>query len=276
MPRFASFLLATCAVAAASLAQSAEVAVLSGGAMKSGLVEAMGAWEKRTGNTVKATYAPAGEILKRLAAGERYDIVVMPVENFEALERDGIVAPGARRALAGVSIGVAVKKGAPVPDISTPEAVKRMLVEAKSVTYMDPTRGTSGKFVDEVMLPKLGVRDAVRAKTRFGEGGMIAEKVARGEVEVALHQYTEILPVEGVTPVGLLPPELQKVSVYTGAVTRTASAPGEAAALLDFLASAEGRRPLPRARLRSALSAAREQRRGPVSTPVQRPRRSAE
>jgi len=153
----------------------------------------------------------------------------------------GDLRPGGRRALAGVAIGVAVRKGAPVPDISTPESVKRMLVAAKSVTYMDPTRGTSGMFVDEVMLPKLGVRDEVRAKTKFGEGGMIAEKVARGEVEVALHQMSEILPVEGVTPVGVLPPELQKVSIYTGAVTRVATAPAEASALLDFVASAEGR-----------------------------------
>jgi molybdate transport system substrate-binding protein len=180
-------------------------------------------------------------MLKRLAAGERYDVVIMPVENFDALERDGLVAPGGRRPLAGVSIGVAVKKGAPVPDISTPDAVKRLLVDAKSLTYMDPTRGTSGKFVDEVVLPRLGVRDAVRAKTTFGEGGMIAEKVARGEVEIAIHQFTEILPVEGVTPVGLLPPELQKVTLYTGAVTRAAAAPGEAGALLEYLASAEAR-----------------------------------
>lgn len=234
--------MSACAIAPGA-AQAADVAVLSGGAMKSGLVEALASWEKKTGHRVKATYAPAGEILKRLAAGERYDIVIMPVENFDALERDGVVPPGARRPLAAVSIGVAVKKGAPVPDISTPEAVKRLLLDARSVTYMDPTRGTSGKFVDEVVLPKLGVRDQVRAKTRFGEGGMIAEKVARGEVEVALHQYTEILPVEGVTPVGVLPPELQKVSIYTGAVTRAATAPAEAAALLDFLASAEGRQP---------------------------------
>jgi molybdate transport system substrate-binding protein len=242
--RFASSLaIASLALFALPVARAAEVAVLSGGAMKSGLSDAIPAWEKRTGHKVKATYAPAGEILKRLAAGERYDVVIMPVENFDALERDGVVAPGGRRPLAGVAIGVAVKKGAPVPDISTPEAVKRLLVEAKSVTYMDPTRGTSGKFVDEVMLPKLGVRDAVRAKTRFGEGGMIAEKVARGEVEVALHQFTEILPVEGVTPVGVLPPELQKVSIYTGGVTRAATAPAQAGALLDFLASAEGRKP---------------------------------
>ena len=81
--------------------------------------------------------------------------------------------------------------------------------------------------------------DEVRAKTKFGEGGMIAEKVASGEVEIAIHQYTEILPVQGVTPVGLLPPELQKVTVYTGALT--ASASPAAASLLDFLASASAR-----------------------------------
>ncbi len=216
---------------------AAEVVVLSGGAVKLAFTEAAAAWEKKTGHRVKATFAPAGEMQKRLAAGERYDLVIMPAENLPALERGGVLAAGPHKPIAGVSIGVAVKKGAPVPDLSTPEAVKRLLVGAKSLTYMDPTRGTSGKHVDEVVLPKLGVRDEVRAKTTFGEGGMIAEKVARGEVEVAIHQYTEILPVEGVTPAGLLPPELQKVTIYTGALTRTAASPAEAGALLDFLAT---------------------------------------
>jgi molybdate transport system substrate-binding protein len=99
---------------------AAEIAVLSGGAMKSGFVEAAAAWEKRSGNTVKMTYAPAGEMMKRLRSGERYDLVVIPVENFDALESDAIVAPGSRRAIAGVSIGVAVKKGAPVPTFPRP------------------------------------------------------------------------------------------------------------------------------------------------------------
>ena len=241
--RFSSVLPVLVLSLCAENAKAAEVVVLSGGAMKSGFVEAAAAWEKRSGNKVKVTYAPAGEMMKRLRAGERFDLVVIPVENFDALEADAIVAPGSRRPIAGVSIGVAVKKGAPVPDISTSEAVKRLLVDAKSVTYMDPARGTSGKFVDEVMLPKLGVRDAVRAKTKFGEGGMIAEKVASGEVEIALHQFTEILPVEGVTPVGLLPPDLQKVSVYTGAVTRASASAVEAAGFLDYLTSSEGRAP---------------------------------
>jgi len=224
----------------ATTASAAEITVLSGGAVKTAFTEAAAAWEKRTGHKVKATFAPAGEMQKRLAAGERFDIVVMPAENLPALERDGVVVAGSRRPIAGVSIGVAVKKGAPVPDISSAEAVKRMLLQAKSLTYMDPTRGTSGKFFDEVVLPRLGVRDVVRAKTTFGQGGMIAEKVASGEVELAVHQMTEILPVEGVTPVGPLPPELQKLTIYTGALTR-ASTSAEAKALLDFLVSAEAR-----------------------------------
>src|SRR5205823_378686 len=135
-----------------------------------------------------------------------------------------------------------VKKGAPVPDISTPDAVKQVLLAAKSVTYMDPERGTSGKHFDQTVLPRLGIRDEVRAKTTLGEGGYIAEKVARGEVEIAFHNLTEILPVEGVTLVGLLPAELQRATVYSGAVLKGARAPAEAQALLDYLASAEGRK----------------------------------
>jgi molybdate transport system substrate-binding protein len=224
---------------AAGAAFAAEVTVLSAGAVKSGFTEAAAAWEKQSGNVVRATFAPAGEIAKRLAAGERFDLVIVPSENLAAFERDGVVARGSQRPIAGTSIGVAVKKGAPLPDISTADAVKRLLVGAKSLTYMDPTRGTSGKYVDEVVLPRLGVRDEVRAKTKFGEGGMIAEKVANGEVELAIHQYTEILPVQGVTAVGVLPPELQKVTIYTGALTRSSSP--AAASFLDFLASASAR-----------------------------------
>jgi molybdate transport system substrate-binding protein len=107
---------------------------------------------------------------------------------------------------------------------------------------MDPTRGTSGKHFDEVVLPTLGVRDAVRAKATLGEGGFIAEKVARGEVEIAFHQMTEMLPVAGVTIVGPLPDELQKLTVYAGAVMKSAKNPAPAQGLLDYLVSAEGRK----------------------------------
>ena len=235
-----SSMLAVLAFVACIDATAAEVSVRSAGAVRTAFTEAAVQWEKQTGHRVKATFAPAGDIMKRLAAGERFDLVILPQENFAALESQGLaVRPG--RAIAAVGVGVAVRAGTPLPDLSSPEAVRRLLQGARSVTYMDPTRGTSGKFVDEVVLPKLGIRDEVRAKTVFGEGGYIAEKVARGEVDVAIHQYTEILPVKGVS-VGLLPPELQKTTVYGGAVTKAAAAPREAQALLDELAGPSGRK----------------------------------
>jgi molybdate transport system substrate-binding protein len=223
-------------------ATAAEVTVMSGGAVKSAFTDATAAWEKKSGHTVNAAFAPAGDLRRKVAAGEVTDIIVVPEENFPELERAGAIDVSTRRALGAVAMGAAVKKGAPLPDISTPEALKRTLTEAKSLTYMDPARGTSGKHFDESVLPRLGIRDAVRAKATLGEGGFIAEKVARGEVEIAFHQMTEMLPVAGVTVVGPLPPELQKVTVYSAAVMKGAKNPKEARALLDYLVSPEGRK----------------------------------
>ena len=217
-----------------------EVAVMSGGAVKSAFSDAAASWQRKSGNTVNATYAPAGDLRKKIAAGERADILIIPVENFAAL--DSAIDVSTRRDLAGVSIGAAVRQGAPVPDISTAEKLKAVLLSVKSLTYMDPERGTSGKHVDETVLPRLGIRDAVRAKATLGEGGYIAEKVARGEVELAIHTVTEIAPVAGVTIIGLLPPELQKTTIYSGVVMKGAKNPKEAEALLDYLASPEGRK----------------------------------
>jgi molybdate transport system substrate-binding protein len=234
--------MAICAAAGIAVASATEVKVMSGGAVKSAFTAAAQSWEQRSGNRVDAAFAPAGDLRKKLDAGETADIVILPVENLAPLEASGVVDAATRRELGGVAMGAAVRKGAPVPDISTPEALKRTLLEAKSLTYMDPARGTSGKHFDETVLPKLGIRDQVRAKATLGEGGFVAEKVARGEVEIAFHQITEMLPVAGVTIVGPLPDALQKVTVYAGAVTRNARHPAEARALLDYLVSPEGRK----------------------------------
>jgi molybdate transport system substrate-binding protein len=234
----ASLILAGCA----TVSEPRTVTVLSGGAVKSALTDAIAAWERASGHKVAATFAPAGDMRKKIAAGEVYDIVVIPVENLPDLERAGAIDPASRRDLAGVSMGAAVRAGARVPDISTPEALRKTLTEAKSLTYMDPAIGTSGRHFDEAVLPKLGVRDEVRAKTQFGKGGYIAEKVASGEVEIAFHNLTELKPVAGVTLVGPLPDSLQKVTIYSGTVMKAAKQPREASQLLEFLRSAEGRK----------------------------------
>jgi len=238
--------LAWCVGAAMGLASveatAVELTVMSGGAVKTAFIAAVEAWERESGNKVNAVFAPAGELRKKVAAGEVADILIVPSENLAEYEKSGAIAPETRRDLGAVAMGAAVRQGAKVPDISTPEALARTLSEAKSLTYMDPTRGTSGKHFDEVVLPKLGVRDAVRSKTTFGESGMIAEKVARGEVEIAFHQMTEMLPVKGVTIVGPLPESLQKTTVYSGVVMKGAKNPREAQALLAYLASPMGRK----------------------------------
>lgn len=137
----------------------------------------------------------------------------------------------------------AVREGAPRPDISTPEALRRALTEAKSVTYMDPARGTSGKHFDEQVLPALGVRDAVRAKAKLGQGGSVAEKVAAGEAEIGFQQITELLPVKGVTVLGPIPDALQKRTTYSAVLARSPAHAAAARALLDYLASTAGRQP---------------------------------
>jgi molybdate transport system substrate-binding protein len=230
------------ALFACAASWAADITVMSAGAVKSAFTPATEAWSKDTGNKVEPTWAPAGDLRRKIAAGERADILIIPAEHFAALEREGAIDPATRRDLAVSSMGAGVKKGAPVPDISTPEKLKETLLAAKSITYMDPGIGTSGKHFDETVLPKLGIRDAVRAKTTLGEGGFIAEKVANGEVQIAFHQITEMLPVPGVTIVGPLPDALQKVTVYAGAVARNAAHPAEARALLDYLNSPEGRK----------------------------------
>jgi molybdate transport system substrate-binding protein len=115
--------------------------------------------------------------------------------------------------IARVGIGVAVNEHAPSPDISTVEAFKTALLAAKSIVYIDPKVGTSGKHVAEV-LQRLGIAEQVNAKARLGQGGYIVEPVGKGEIELGIHQISEIMPVKGVKLVGELPKELQKYTTY--------------------------------------------------------------
>jgi molybdate transport system substrate-binding protein len=219
-------------------ANGAEILVLSGGAAQSPLKAAVPAFEARSGHKVSFTFAPAGEIAKRVAAGEVYDLLIMPDENVASYEKQGKVVPGSRAPLGKVGIGVAVHEGAPSPDISTPEAFKQALLAAKSIVYIDPARGTSGKHV-AVVLQNLGIAEQVNAKAKLGSGGYVVAPVGRGEIELGVHQITEILPVPGVKLVGPLPPALQKWTTYTAVAMPGSKSPDAARALVAYLTSRE-------------------------------------
>jgi molybdate transport system substrate-binding protein len=203
---------------------SQELRVLSGGAAKS-LVDPLAASFK--GGVVKVDYQPMGRLVKSLEEGAEVDMVIVTEETLPGLERQRRVERGAKP-IARVGIGVAVNERAPSPDISTVDAFKRTLLAAKSVVYIDPKVGTSGKHVAEV-LARLGISDEINRKSRLGQGGYIVEPVGRGEIELGIHQISEILPVKGVKLVGELPKELQKYTVYVAVPVK------QSRTVLDFI-----------------------------------------
>lgn len=131
------------------------------------------------------------------------------------LARKGIAATGTRTVLARVGIGVAVREGAALPDISTPEALKQTLLAAKSLVYVDPAKGGTSGIHFAGVLQRLGIAEAVKGKTTLLPGGYVVELVAKGEIELGVHQISEILAVKGVRLVGPLPRELQKITIFT-------------------------------------------------------------
>ncbi len=216
-----------------------ELRVLSGGAAKS-LVEPLAKSFARA--KVEVRYQPMGPLAESLAQGAEVDLVVVTEEALPRLERANLVKPGAKP-IARVGIGVAVNEKAPLPDIATVDAFRRTLLAAKSVVYIDPKVGTSGKHVAEV-LERLGIAAEVNAKARLGQGGYIVEPVGRGEVELGIHQISEILPVKGVKLAGPLPPELQKYTTYVAAPARESRL---ALDFIDHLSGPQARALLPQA-----------------------------
>jgi len=216
--------------------------VLSGGAAKS-LVDPLAA--SFPGAKVDMQYQPMGRLTESLAQGAKVDLVIVTEETLPRLEKEGRVRPGARP-IARVGIGVAVHESAPSPDISTVEAFKSTLLAAKSVVYIDPKVGTSGKHVAEI-LQRLGIAEQVNKKATFGQGGTITEPVGRGEIELGIHQISEILPVKGVKLAGPLPAELQKYTVYVALPVTQSS---KQRAVSDFIRHLTG--PAARERLAQA------------------------
>jgi molybdate transport system substrate-binding protein len=208
----------------------------SGGAVKSGLIPAIELYRRQAGVGVGVEFLPMGPLQERLAADALPDGVILTREVLDKAAADGRVA-GPTTEIGRVAIGVAVHEMAPVPDISSPEALKRALLAARSLVYIDPRRGTIGKQV-ALVLERLGIAEAVNAKAVLGQGGSVVEPVARGEVELGIHQITEILNLPGVRFAGPLPDPLQKETVYLGAASATTRHGSEIQAFFSFLRTA--------------------------------------
>jgi molybdate transport system substrate-binding protein len=215
-----------------------EVTLIAPGGIRAAINELIPGFERKTGMTVKATFGSGGGTHQQVVRGEPFDVPVVQPPYQDVLD-SGNVAGDTATPLASVAVGVAVRQGAPKPDISTPEAVKRMLLAAKSIAFPNAARGAAAGVSFEETLKKLGIYEQMQPKIKPAQGGAGAMKmVANGEVEIGLTFLSEMTE-PGIDVVGALPAEISTPTKLVGFVSRHAKDPAAARALLEYLSSRE-------------------------------------
>ena len=227
----------------AGSAGAAEVRVMISGGLSAAYNALVPEFERQTGNKVLTAYGPsmgttANAIPVRLERGEPADVLILVGYALGDLIKQGKVVADSRVDLVKSPIGVCVKSGATKPDISSADSLKRALLAAKSVAYSD---SASGVYVSTEMFAKLGITEAMKGKARQIPATPVGEIVARGEAEIGLQQIAELKPVAGIDIVGPLPPDLQKITVFSAGIASVSKEPEAGKALIKFLASPAAR-----------------------------------
>ena len=229
----------TLLLACANFAAAAEVNVAATAGFASAYKVLGPEFEKSTGNTLNTVWGPSmgdtpNTIPHRLERGENIDIVIMVGKSLDKLVAEGKIEPDSTMVLARSRVALAVRAGAPVPDISTVEALKQTLLNAKSIAYSDSASGT---YVSKVMIPKLGLADALKDKIHMVPAEPVGNVVARGEAEMGFQQLSELKPIQGIQLVGLIPDDVQVVTLFSAGIVKGAKNREGAQALLQFLSS---------------------------------------
>jgi molybdate transport system substrate-binding protein len=220
-------------------ASGEEIRVMTSGAFTAAYLEVTPQFERSTQNKVVTSYGASmgnapDSIPMRLERGEAVDVVILARPALDELVKQGKVIAGSRVDLVRSSIGMAVRAGARKPDISSVEALKRTLLEVKSIAY---SASASGVYLSTEMFQRLGIADQIAGKCKRIANEPVGAVVARGEAEIGFQQISEILPVKGADYAGPLPPEVQKVTVFSAGVATSSKHPDGAKALIQFLAS---------------------------------------
>jgi molybdate transport system substrate-binding protein len=221
-------------------AAAAEIQVIASAAFREVYLELVPQFEQMHKQKVVASFSSSPDIMKRAKSGESVDIFILASSSVDELIKLGKVVPGSRVDLAKSGTGIAVRAGAPKPDVSSSDAVKRALLAAKSISY---SGGASGAYITE-LFRRMGIADELKPKLRQAPLGVpVGELIARGEVEIGLHQMSELLPVAGIDILGPLPADIQQFTVFSARVSTAAKALDAAKELVKFL-TAPGTVPL--------------------------------
>ena len=224
---------------AGSETQAVELKILATGSMAEPLKKLGEQFTHNTGHTLSFSLGTTGVVLNKLKSSEKADVIVISAEAADVLQKDGRLIAATRGDVANSLLGVAVKSGATAPDISTPDAFKRAVLAARSISYPDPALGaTSGVYI-ESLFQRLNIAGEAKRKTTVKPiGAQVADAVAKGEIELGLTFLSELVPNKGVTLVGPFPDAIQNPTLYTaGVMSETAN--GDAArAFVAFITSA--------------------------------------
>jgi len=225
---------------ASPIAHAADIYVMSSGGFTEAYKQLTPEFERSTGHKVRSSYGASmggapDSIPSRLGRDEPADVVILAAPALDALIAAGLVRAGSRVDLVRSSIGMSVKAGAPKPDISSMEAFKRTLLEAKSIAY---SASASGTYFSTAMLKNLGIAEQVLPKTKRIVSERVGTAVARGDAEIGLQQISELLPLPGLDFLGPIPAEVQLVTVFSAGIATNSKSPEEAQQLIKYLSSA--------------------------------------
>jgi molybdate transport system substrate-binding protein len=226
------------AVFASAQASAAELRVMATGSMAEPLKELGEQFTHNTGNAIFFSLGTTGVVMNKIKSGEKSDVIVISVEAADELQKQGTIIAATRTDLASSLFGVAVKKGAPVPDISTPDAFKKAVLAARSISYPDPKLGATSGIYLESLFEKLGIAQEAKAKATVKPiGAQVADAVAKGDIELGLTFMSELVPNKGLTIAGAFPDPIQSPTLYTAAVASGTPNEQAARAFVAFITS---------------------------------------
>jgi molybdate transport system substrate-binding protein len=218
----------------AETARADEIRVMASSAFKEAYLELVPQFEQASKHKVVTSFVGSADIMKRMKAGESTDLVILAGNSVDELIKLGKVVPGSRVDLAKSGVGVAVRAGAPKPDISSGDALKRALLAAKSIGY---SSGPSGAYLAG-LFQRMGIADELKPKIKQTPPGVaVGDLIARGEAEIGFQQVSELLSIKGIDFVGPLPPDAQHITVFSAGLHVSAMEPAAAKALVTFLIS---------------------------------------
>jgi len=216
---------------------TAPIKVLSGGAMRTLMIEIVPLFERARGTRVEIEFRLTSVLHKEIEDGAAFDVALLPRPEIDELAKAGKIAASGIKDVTRSAVGLAVRTGAPKPAIGTVADFKRTLLAARSIAYSD---GPSGAYI-AALLERLGIAEEMKPKTKL-TGGPVAEIVASGEAEIGMQQIVAILPIKGADLVGPLPSELQNVIIYAAGLAAGARQPERARAFVGFLAGSDALR----------------------------------